>query len=37
MTIDEFKCLPPFQQEIVTLLTRIAKALESVAREDGDD
>lgn len=36
MKIDDFKVLTPFQQAVILLLERAVKALESIAREDGE-
>jgi hypothetical protein len=33
MTIDDYKILSPYQQEMIALLTRIAKALEGIEKE----
>lgn len=34
MNIETFKTLTPYEQEMILLLTRIVKSLESIARED---
>lgn len=36
MNIEIFKQLNAYEQEVVLLLTKVVKALESIAREDGE-
>jgi hypothetical protein len=33
MSIDDFKKMTPYEQELILLLGRVAKALESLAKE----
>lgn len=33
MNLEAFKQMSPYEQELITLLTRIAKALEGIERE----